>query len=30
MILSLDLAVANNVPVRWTEASAAPVTAPKI
>ena len=28
-IASLDLAVANNVPVRWMEASAAPVAVPK-
>jgi cell division protein FtsQ len=29
MIASLDLAVANNVPVRWTEINPAPVVAPK-
>jgi cell division protein FtsQ len=28
-IASADLAVANNVPVRWMTASLAPVTAPK-
>ena len=28
-IASADLAVSNNVPVRWTEANAAPVAAPK-
>jgi cell division protein FtsQ len=30
MIMSLDLAVANNVPVRWAENNSAPVAAPKI
>ena len=30
MIASLDLAVANNVPVRWAEISFAPAVAPKI
>lgn len=29
VIVSLDLAVANNVPLRWTEAAAAPAAAPK-
>jgi len=29
VIVSLDLAVANNVPVRWMEAGAAPLAAPK-
>jgi cell division protein FtsQ len=29
VIVSLDLAVANNVPLRWTEAAAAPFAAPK-
>ncbi len=29
VIVSLDLAVANNVPLRWTEADAAPFAAPK-
>jgi cell division protein FtsQ len=29
VIVSLDLAVANNVPLRWTEAAAAPMVAPK-
>jgi hypothetical protein len=29
VIVSLDLAVANNVPLRWTEAAAAPLSAPK-
>jgi cell division septal protein FtsQ len=29
MIASLDLAVANNVPVRWAEIGSAPVAAPK-
>ena len=29
VIVSLDLAVANNVPLRCTEAAAAPVVAPK-
>jgi cell division septal protein FtsQ len=29
MIASLDLAVANNVPVRWTENNSAPAAAPK-
>jgi hypothetical protein len=29
MIASLDLAVANNVPVRWAESSSAPLTMPK-
>ena len=28
-IMTLDLAVSNNVPVRWMEASVPPVTAPK-
>jgi len=28
-IATADLAVANNVPVRWTMASAAPVVTPK-
>jgi cell division septal protein FtsQ len=29
VIVTLDLAVSNNVPVRWTEASMLPVAAPK-
>jgi len=29
-IVTLDLAVSNNVPVRWTEAGTLPVTAPKL
>jgi cell division septal protein FtsQ len=30
VIVTLDLAVSNNVPVRWTEAGTLPVTAPKL
>lgn len=30
VIATLDLAVTNNIPARWFEASAAPVTSPKI